>query len=43
MKLVTGLCDRVTVLADGTVVETVILDAGASGAWPLHVEHREIA
>jgi len=34
---------HVSYAADGTVVETVILEARASGAWPLHVEHREAA
>ena len=29
--------------ADGTVVETVILDAARCGAWPLSVEHRQAA
>ena len=29
--------------ADGTVVETVILDAARCGAWPLSVEHRRAA
>lgn len=34
---------HVSYAADGTVVETVILEARASGAWPLHVESREAA
>ena len=34
---------HVSYAADGTVVETVILEAGESGAWPLHVERRELA
>jgi hypothetical protein len=29
--------------ADGSVVETVILEAAARGAWPLHIEHRAAA
>jgi hypothetical protein len=29
--------------ADGTVVETVILEARASGAWPLMIEHAAAA
>lgn len=29
--------------ADGTVVETVILEARECGAWPLTVEHRQAA
>ena len=27
--------------ADGTVVETVILEAARMGAWPLQIEHRQ--
>ena len=34
---------HVSYAADGTVVETVILEAAASGAWPLQVEHRQVA
>ena len=34
---------HVSYAADGTVVETVILEAGSSGAWPLQVEHTQIA
>ena len=29
--------------ADGSVVETVILEAAKQGAWPLAIEHREAA
>ena len=29
--------------ADGSVVETVILEAAKQGAWPLSIEHRETA
>ena len=29
--------------ADGSVVETVILDAASCGAWPLSVERRQAA
>lgn len=29
--------------ADGTVVDTVILEATRLGAWPLSIEHREAA
>jgi Protein of unknown function (DUF2283) len=29
--------------ADGSVVETVILEARECGAWPLRVEHRHAA
>ena len=29
--------------ADGRVVETVVLEACASGAWPLQVEHASAA
>lgn len=28
---------RVSYAADGSVVETVVLDAARCGAWPLHV------
>ncbi len=34
---------HISYAADGTVVETVILEAGRSGAWPLHTEYRETA
>lgn len=34
---------HVSYAADGTVVETVILEAAKRGAWPLHVEHRAAA
>lgn len=34
---------HVAYAADGTVVETVILDAVGCGAWPLSVEHRQTA
>ncbi len=29
--------------ADGSMVETVILEAARCGAWPLSVEHRQAA
>lgn len=29
--------------ADGSVVETVILEAAKQGAWPMAIEHRETA
>ncbi|WP_298234416.1 DUF2283 domain-containing protein [uncultured Azohydromonas sp.] len=32
---------HVSYAADGTVVETVILEARECGAWPLQVEHRK--
>lgn len=31
---------HVSYAADGSVVETVILEARACGAWPLHTEHQ---
>lgn len=31
---------HISYAADGGVVETVILEAAACGAWPLNVEHR---
>lgn len=34
---------HVSYAADGSVVETVILEAAQRGAWPLHVEHRAAA
>jgi hypothetical protein len=34
---------HVSYAADGSVVETVILEAARLGAWPLHVEHRQAA
>jgi hypothetical protein len=34
---------HVSYAADGSVVETVILQAGQRGAWPLHVEQRKAA
>jgi Protein of unknown function (DUF2283) len=34
---------HVSYAADGTVVETVILEARASGAWPLLIEHAAAA
>lgn len=34
---------HVSCAADGTVVETVILEAAKLGAWPMHVEHRQAA
>lgn len=33
----------VSYAADGSVVETVILEAAKRGAWPLHVEPRAAA
>ncbi len=32
----------VSYAADGSVVETVILEAAKLGAWPLSIEHREV-
>lgn len=34
---------HVSFAADGSVVETVILDAAQVGAWPLTIEHRYAA
>ena len=34
---------HVAYAAEGTVVDTVILDAATCGAWPLSVEHRQAA
>ncbi len=34
---------HVSYAADGTVVETVILEAARSGAWPLAIEHKAAA
>ena len=34
---------HVSYAADGTVVETVILEARECGAWPLQVEQRKAA
>lgn len=34
---------HVSYAADGTVVETVILEAAKLGAWPLHVDKRKAA
>ena len=34
---------HVSYAADGTLVETVILDASKIGAWPLSIEHRQAA
>ena len=34
---------HVSYAADGSLVETVILDASKIGAWPLSIEHREAA
>ena len=34
---------NVSYAADGSVVETVILEARECGAWPLSVEHRAVA
>ena len=33
----------VSYAADGSLVETVILEAARLGAWPLQVEHRQAA
>ena len=38
-----GWNTHVSYAADGTVVETVILEAAHCGAWPLSVEHRQAA
>jgi hypothetical protein len=34
---------HISFAADGSVVETVILEARESGAWPLRVERRQAA
>ena len=34
---------HVSFAADGSVVETVILDAAQVGAWPLKIDRREAA
>ena len=34
---------HVSFSADGSVVETVILEAARIGAWPLRIEHRDAA
>lgn len=34
---------HVSFAADGTVVETVILEASQCGAWPLQMEHKQAA
>lgn len=34
---------HISYAADGTVVETVILEARECGAWPLQAEHRHAA
>lgn len=34
---------HVSFAADGSVVETVILEAARCGAWPLHLEHKAAA
>jgi hypothetical protein len=34
---------HVSFAADGSVVETVILEAARIGAWPLRIEHRDAA
>ena len=34
---------HVSYAADGSLVETVILNASKIGAWPLSIEHREAA
>ena len=36
-----GWNTHVSYAEDGSVVETVILDAAHCGAWPLTVEHRQ--
>ena len=38
-----GWNTHVSYAEDGSVVETVILDAAHCGAWPLNVEHRQVA
>ena len=34
---------HVSYAADGSLMETVILEAARLGAWPLQVEHRQAA
>lgn len=34
---------HISFAADGSVVETVILEAARCGAWPLHLEHKAAA
>ena len=34
---------HISYAADGSVVETVVLEAAGIGAWPLHIEHRQVA
>lgn len=34
---------HVSFAADGSVVETVVLEATRVGAWPLKIEHRQAA
>ena len=34
---------QVSFAADGTVVETVILEASKLGSWPLSIQHRQAA
>jgi predicted ATP-grasp superfamily ATP-dependent carboligase len=34
---------HISYAADGTVVETVILEAARIGAWPMQIEHRPVA
>lgn len=34
---------HVSFAEDGSVVETVILEAAKIGAWPLKIEHRDVA
>ena len=34
---------QVSFAADGTVVETVILEASKLGSWPLSIQHRAAA
>jgi uncharacterized protein YuzE len=36
-------CTHISYAADGSVVETVILDAAQQGAWPLEVQHAAAA
>lgn len=34
---------HISYAGDGTVVETVILEASQCGAWPLQMEHKQAA
>jgi Protein of unknown function (DUF2283) len=34
---------HISYAADGSVVETVILDAAVCGAWPMKVEQKQLA